>query len=229
MNATYAFRIFLWCGFLIPALNLGGVLAGLPIPISRAYTPAILGNLLGGAIAIFLMSWAVTGLWNRFRSASDAPHYSRRWAFVAFLFAFLTYVGSIDKNAASSAQAENIAIGLNVLSAAGIIAIGLICLAWWGRKNMAFRTWLLSSLFWAIGTFLFVWIVDPFYNGDWSSMDHDEYVQMYKVMIAPPLFLGAVWFGYKRLLRPHFGRTINENVVSTKSATDERNNANLPG
>ena len=31
-------------------------------------------------------------------------------------------------------------------------------------------------------------------------MDEDEVLHMFSVMIVPPFFLGAVWFGYKRFV-----------------------------
>lgn len=71
---------------------------------------------------------------------------------------------------------------------------------WWRRRNKAFRIWAFSSFLWVIGTFLFVWLVDPYNTGIWWDMDDDEIWHMFSVMIVPPLFLGAVWFGYKRFV-----------------------------
>lgn len=66
----------------------------------------------------------------------------------------------------------------------------------WQGRSKAFRAWAFGSFFWAVGTLLFVWLAEPY--GRW--MDKEEFWHMFSVMIVPPLFLGAVWFGYKRFV-----------------------------
>ncbi len=67
----------------------------------------------------------------------------------------------------------------------------------WQRQSKEFRVWAFGSFFWVVGTLLFVWLAEP-YGG---IMYDDEVRQMWGVMIVPPLFLGAVWFGYERFVK----------------------------
>ena len=66
----------------------------------------------------------------------------------------------------------------------------------WGRKSKFFRAWTFGCFFWALGTLLFILLVNPY----GSRMDGGEVLHMFSVMIVPPLFLGAVWRGYKRFV-----------------------------
>ncbi len=60
--------------------------------------------------------------------------------------------------------------------------------------------WAFGSFSWAVGTFLFVWLFDPYYTDGWLEKGGDEALRAFGVMIVPPLFLGAVGFGYKRFV-----------------------------
>lgn len=66
----------------------------------------------------------------------------------------------------------------------------------WRGRSKAFRVWAFGSFFWVIGTLHFVWLVDPY----GSRIDSYEFSQMIGVIIVPPFFLGALWFGYKRFV-----------------------------
>ena len=70
----------------------------------------------------------------------------------------------------------------------------------WHRRSKEFRAWVFGSVSWAAGTFLFVLLAEP-YGVPISRMNIDEEIlHMFGVMLIPPLFLGAVWFGYKRFV-----------------------------
>jgi len=71
----------------------------------------------------------------------------------------------------------------------------------WRSKSWDFRAWAFAGIFWAIGTLLYVWLADPYDAGSWVYMSGDEILHMLSVMIVPPLFFGALWFGYKRFVR----------------------------
>ena len=66
----------------------------------------------------------------------------------------------------------------------------------WRRQSKEFRAWAFGSFFWAMGTFLFVALFNP-YGG---YMRDEDVWHMFTMMILPPLFLGAAWFGYKRFV-----------------------------
>ena len=70
----------------------------------------------------------------------------------------------------------------------------------WRGKSEAFRAWAFGSISWAVGMFLFVWLFDPYYTDGWAEYLPD-FLHLLGVMILPPLFLGAVWFGYKRFVK----------------------------
>ncbi len=67
----------------------------------------------------------------------------------------------------------------------------------WRKRSKDFRVWVFGSFFWALGTLLFVGLVEPY----GSRMNNGETFHMFSVMIVPPLFLGALWFGYKRFVK----------------------------
>lgn len=66
----------------------------------------------------------------------------------------------------------------------------------WRTKSKAFRAWVFGSISWAVGTALYVWLVEPY----GSRMYRADDLHMFSVMFVPPLFLGAVWFGYERFV-----------------------------
>ena len=74
--------------------------------------------------------------------------------------------------------------------------IGAIISRGWRKRSKGFRAWAFGSFSWAMGTLLFVWLVEPY----GSRMHDDEVWHVFNVMIVPPLFLGALWFGYKRFV-----------------------------
>jgi hypothetical protein len=70
---------------------------------------------------------------------------------------------------------------------------------WWHRGK-EFRVWVFSSIFWGVGVFLRVWLADPYESGGLTYMSDDEVGHVFSMRIVPPLFLGALWFGYKRFV-----------------------------
>jgi len=66
------------------------------------------------------------------------------------------------------------------------------------KGSKALRVWIFGSMFWAIGTLIFMVLIDP--NVSWSYMGANEISHLLSVMIAPPLFIGAAWFCYKRFI-----------------------------
>lgn len=65
----------------------------------------------------------------------------------------------------------------------------------WRGKSKAFRVWVFGSFFWVVGT-LFLVEYPP------CVMSCDDQVRhWWGTMIVPPLFLGAVWFGYERFVK----------------------------
>jgi len=96
------------------------------------------------------------------------------------------------------------------LAVASIIAIVVIVIVFrkrrriasaissrWRRRSKAYRVWVFGSFSWAVGVLLYVLLVDP-YGGRY--MRDDDLFHMLSVMIIPPFFFGAVWFGYKRFV-----------------------------
>jgi len=78
-------------------------------------------------------------------------------------------------------------------------AITKISKYWSVRKDL--RLWVFGSGFWMVGVFLYVLIVDPYYNGSWKYMDDDEYLHMFLVMLIPPLFIGAAKHIYEKYIK----------------------------
>ncbi|MDB4173140.1 hypothetical protein N9748_00815 [bacterium] len=70
----------------------------------------------------------------------------------------------------------------------------------WRRRSKAFRAWVFGSFFWAVGVLLFVLLVEPYRFRYGILSDHDL-LHMFSVMIVPPIFFGAAWFGYKRFVK----------------------------
>jgi hypothetical protein len=57
-----------------------------------------------------------------------------------------------------------------------------------------------AVFFGGVGVFLHVWLADPYDSGGLTYMSDDEADHVFGMMIVPPLFLGALWFGYKRFV-----------------------------
>lgn len=72
-------------------------------------------------------------------------------------------------------------------------------LFWWSRSR-AFRMWAYGSVCWALATFLYVSIVESFDAGGWEYMDEGVVLHTLSIMIVPPIFIGTVWFGYRRFV-----------------------------
>lgn len=70
---------------------------------------------------------------------------------------------------------------------------------WSIRKDL--RLWVFGSVFWIVGVFLYVLIIDPYNNGSWKYMDVDEYFHMFLVMLIPPLFIGAARHVYEKHIK----------------------------
>lgn len=68
----------------------------------------------------------------------------------------------------------------------------------WRSKSKDFRLWVFGSFFWGLGTLLLYWF-DPD-NDAWGSY-YDQHSRISGILIIPPLFLGALWFGYKRFVK----------------------------
>ena len=105
------------------------------------------------------------------------------------------------------------------LAVAATIAIAVIVFVArrWRRKSKAFRVWVFGSFFWAVGTLLYIWLVEPY----GSRMNDDEVWHMFSVMIVPPLFLGAVWFGYKRFVDLQV-KAAPQRVITDEDDTEDR-------
>ena len=92
--------------------------------------------------------------------------------------------------------------------------------------------WAFCSISWAVGTFLFVWLFDPYYTDGWLDMVGDEALRAFGVMIIPPLFLGAMWFGYKRFVKcplvDGFGRpSVSARIIVTLPRGSSRQTQSL--
>lgn len=102
---------------------------------------------------------------------------------------------------------ENIILGVLTFFAVAIVVsifmarrkIAVTFSAWWRRQSQGIRAWVFGSVSWAFGTLLYVWLVDP-YGSPIFNMHYHELWHMFGVMLIPPLFLGTVWFGYKRFV-----------------------------
>ena len=70
---------------------------------------------------------------------------------------------------------------------------------WSVRKDL--RLWAFGSVFWITGVFLYVIIIDPYNNSSWSYMDYNEYLQMFLVMLVPPLFVGSAKYVYEKYVK----------------------------
>lgn len=94
-------------------------------------------------------------------------------------------------------------IMLTAAAAAAAIIVSVITFksrrriaSWWRSRSRDLRAGVFGCICWPVGTALYVWLVEPYGSG----MDSDGYLHMYRVMLIPPLFFGAVWFGYKRFV-----------------------------
>jgi p-aminobenzoyl-glutamate transporter AbgT len=112
-----------------------------------------------------------------------------------------------EASEAASTQAVVFSAGaVIVISALGLLLanrrkISTSASHWWRSKSKDFRVWSFGSSLWATGLLLFVILADPYGEGGVSFMDDDELVHMVSMMVIPPLFLGALWFGFKRFVR----------------------------
>jgi len=69
---------------------------------------------------------------------------------------------------------------------------------WWWRRSLGFRAWLISSIFWIGGTFLYVM------TDRWQEFDGETLAFMF----IPPIVLRMAWFSYRRLIvGKHQGRS----------------------
>ena len=108
-----------------------------------------------------------------------------------------------------------------------------MAVAW--RKSKAFRVWVFGSFFWAVGVLLYIWLADP----DWLPSEfrlpmyqwggnlsyyEKRFILLYefgKLAIVPPLFIGAVWFGYKRFVDLQV-KAEPQRVISDEDDTEDR-------
>ena len=117
------------------------------------------------------------------------------------------------------------------LAVAATIAIAVIVIVFkarrrisrrWRRKSKAFRVWAFGSFFWAVAALLYIWLADPDwlyrtgYSGKIIAGD-----KLLGLMIVPPLFLGAVWFGYKRFVDLQV-KAEPQRVISDEDDTEDR-------
>lgn len=65
----------------------------------------------------------------------------------------------------------------------------------WFRQSKKFRLWAFASFFWIIGVPLYLWLGEPDWLYDYGSD------RLYALIIVPPLFIGAMWFGYQRFVK----------------------------
>lgn len=98
--------------------------------------------------------------------------------------------------------------GLIFLAVAATVALVVIVIVFRARRRIAaafsrrwqskeFRVWAFGSVCWIVGTPIYGWLAESY----GSIISDDEFLHLLSVMIVPPLFLGAVWFGYKRFVK----------------------------
>ena len=67
------------------------------------------------------------------------------------------------------------------------------------RKSKAFRIWAFASFFWVLGVLLYSWAFPYWLRNDLFQIN---FIKLFWAMIVPPLFFGAMWFGYQRFVGP---------------------------
>lgn len=67
----------------------------------------------------------------------------------------------------------------------------------WRKRSLAFRGWCFVSFFWASGVVMYVVLINPYRFDDEIER---ELLHMVGVMLLPPIFVGAFWFGFRRFV-----------------------------
>jgi len=66
------------------------------------------------------------------------------------------------------------------------------------RDSFLVRAFSFGTMFWGLGVFLSVVILDPF---DYGNMGDDEFIHMFSIMFAPPVFIATATYVYRRYIR----------------------------
>jgi hypothetical protein len=160
-----------------------------------------------------MISWLVSWLIGLFRPSVDFIHSLRRIAVTAFLLNIFSIFGQMEDTGVSTEDATLRMIGLVIIGTVVAATIFVIfTLFRYGRKSISiaaikwrsqsrdFRAWIFLSFFWAIGTFLFVSVFDPYSTSGLKYMSDEDVLHFVQVIILPPIFLGGLWFGFRRLV-----------------------------
>jgi hypothetical protein len=200
------FCLFLWC--IILDLS-GKIVAGTPVYLSDTG----IGAFLGGVIGTLMISWLVSWLIEKFRPAINFIHRLRRIAVTAFVINIFSIFGQMEETGTSTEDATLTLIGLIIIGTLVAAAIFVVFILFrYGRRSIAiaaiqwrsrsrgFRAWIFLSFFWAVGIFLFVSLFDPYSAGSLTYLSDENILHLVQVITLPPIFLGGLWFGFRRFV-----------------------------
>ena len=67
---------------------------------------------------------------------------------------------------------------------------------WWRSKSRAFRLWVFLTIIWFIFIINYLYIMEPY----GYRMNKREILNFLYLLLSPPIFIGAGYYGYKRFV-----------------------------